>query len=87
MRGLLLGVLFSVKSFFQGIVITSILPFGAAWKIHSLSCESGFYLMIIVIGLLELVLFVCVARRYKYREVNEPSHEYQFAEGYYSNIQ
>ena len=87
MKGLLLGIFFSVKSLFQGIAIASVVPFGAAWKICLLSCGSGFYLMYVILGVLELVLFIYVAKRYKYREVNEPSHEYRYAEDYYSNIQ
>ena len=87
MKGLLLGIFFSVKSLFHGIALTSILPFGAWWNIRSLHCGSGFYLMNIIIGLLELILYSCVSKRYKYRELNEPSNEYRYAENYYSNIQ
>ena len=87
MKGLFLGIFFSLRSFFQGIAVVSIVPFGTVWKIESLSCGSGFYAMYIVIGLLEFVLFSCVSKRYKYRNVNEPSNEYRYAEEYYSNIQ
>ena len=85
MKGLLLGSFFSIRFLFQGIAIVSVLPFGTVWKIESLSCGSGFYAMYIVIGLLEFVLFSCVSKRYKYRNVNEPSNEYRYAEEYYSN--
>ena len=87
MKGLLLGFYFSSKYFFEGLAVVLSLPFGAAWKVDSLSCGCGFYLLNIVIGLLELLVFVCVSRKYKYREVNEPSHEYRYAEDYYSNFQ
>ena len=87
MKGLLLGFFFSIKSLFKAIAIISTIPFGTVWKIESLSCGSGFYAMYIVIGLLEFVLFSCVSKRYKYRNVNEPSNEYRYAEEYYSNIQ
>ena len=87
MKGLLLGIFFSIRSLFQGIAVVSIVPFGAFWKMESLSCGSGFYAMYIVIGLLEFVVFSCVSKRYKYRNVNEPSNEYRYAEEYYSNIQ
>ena len=87
MKGLLLGTFFSIRSFFQGIAIISTVPFGTVWKIEPLSCGSGFYAMYIVIGLFEFVLFSCVSKRYKYRNVNEPSNEYRYAEEYYSNIQ
>ena len=86
MKGLLLGTFFSIRFLFQGIAVVSIVPFGAVWKIESLSCGSGFYAMCIVIGLLEFVSFSCVSKRYKYRNVNEPSNEYRYAEEYYSNI-
>ena len=85
MKGFLLGIFFSIKNLFQGIAIVSTVPFGTDWKIESLSCGSGFYAMYIVIGLLEFVLFSCVSKRYKYRNVNEPSNEYRYAEEYYSN--
>ena len=86
MKGLLLGIFFSIRSLFQAISIISVIPFGTVWKIESLSCGSGFYAMYIVIGLLEFVLFSCVSKRYKYRDMNEPSNEYRYAEEYYSNI-
>ena len=85
MKGLLLGIFFSIRNLFQGIAVISTVPFGLFWKIESLSCGSGFYTMYIVIGLLEFVVFSCVSKRYKYRNVNEPSNEYRYAEEYYSN--
>lgn len=87
MKGLLLGLSFSIRSLFQGITITIMISFGAAWKMKPLSCGSGFYLMNIVLGVAGLALFARVAKKYKYREVNEPANEYRYAEEYYSNIQ
>ena len=86
MKGLLLGIFFSIRSLFQGIAVVSVIPFGTVWKIESLSCGSGFYAMYIVIGLFEFVLFSCVSKRYKYRDMNEPANEYRYAEEYYSKI-
>ena len=57
MKGLLLGTFFSVRSLFQGIAVISSYPFGAFWKIESLSCGSDFYAMYIVIGLLYFPVF------------------------------
>ena len=82
MKGLLLGIFFSIRNLFQGIAVVSVIPFGTVWKIESLSCGSGFYAMYIVIGLLEFVLFSCVSKRYKYRDMNEPANEYRYAEEY-----
>ena len=86
MKGLLLGIFFSIRSLFQGVAIVSVIPFGTVWNIKSLSCGSGFYAMYTVIGLFEFVLFSCVSKRYKYRDMNEPTNEYRYAEEYYSNI-
>ena len=66
--------------------IVSMVPFGQ-WRVSVLSCGSGFYLMNIVIGLCALVVFCCVSRKYKHRQMDEPSHEYRYAEAYYSNVQ
>ena len=87
MKGLLFGSFFSIRVFFQAIAMALIIPFEIFRKVGSLSCGSGFYLVIIVIGVLELTLFSFKAKRYKYRIINEPSNEYRYAEDYYSNIQ
>ena len=87
MKGLLLSMFITMKGLFQGIAITSIAPFGAAWSQHALSCGSGFYLLNIAIGLVTFLVYTCISKRYKYREVNEPSNEYRYAEEYYSHIE
>ena len=79
MKGLLLGIFFSVKTFCQEFAFI-FLAFGAAWNLHSLSCGSGFYLMNIIVGLVAFLLYMYVAKKYRYREV------YQYAENYYSNM-
>ena len=86
MKGLIFGLFFSIRSLFEAVAVIFVILFGMTWHVKELSCGSGFYLMNIIIGLLELALFAFVARRYKYRTVNEPSNEYQYAEEYYSNI-
>ena len=89
MRGLVFGLSFSLRSLSQGLAVVSMVPFGTLWKeSYVLSCGSSFYLMNIVLAIFTLLLFVhTVIRKYKYRELNEPSNEYRYAEEYYSNIQ
>ena len=87
MKGLVFGLLFSIRSLFQALAVVSIVPFGVSWEIDQISCGSAFYLMNIVIAVATLGLFSCVARKYNYRIMNEPSNEYRYAEEYYSNIQ
>ena len=89
MKGLVFGLFFSLKSFFQAVAVILVVPYGRYWPTsnYALHCGSGFYLVNILLAVLTLCLFSYVARRYKYRIVNEPSREYQYAEDYYSNIQ
>lgn len=88
LRGLVFGIYLSVRSLFQGLAIVSVVPFAIFWKAsYALSCCSGFYITSIIVGALTCCLFTHIARRYKYRILNEPSNEYQYAENYYSNIQ
>ena len=87
MKGLLLGYFVSMKSLFQAVSLAFLFPFGRIWHANKyLSCGSGYYLMNIIIVVLEFVLFTSVAKRYKFRTVSEPSNEYRYAEEYYSNI-
>ena len=86
MRGLLLGICFSTRSLFQGLAIISMVPLGQ-WKILVPSCGTVFYLMNIIIGLCALLVFCCVSRKYKRRQMDEPSNKYRYAEAYYSNLQ
>ena len=46
-----------------------------------------YFLVNIVISVVSFVVYVCVARRYKYRERDEPCNIRQYAEEYYSNPQ
>ena len=44
-------------------------------------------MMTIVVGVVGLAVYVCVARKYKLRERDEPCHVRRFVEEYYSKIQ
>ena len=41
----------------------------------------------IVVGVVDLAVYVYVARKYKLRERDEPCHVHRFVEDYYSKIQ
>ena len=86
MRGMLIGVAFAIQGVFGLLELILRLPF-SHWKYSYPSCGLVYYSMNIVIGVAFFILFTWVARRYKYRERDEPSRERQFAEEYYSNIQ
>ncbi len=51
---------------------------------HNFDCAISILLVNIVIGIVAFLVYVCVARRYKYRMRDEPSHVHRYAEEYYS---
>ena len=85
MKGLLIGVLFSLRiltQFFDIVVLST------SWKTsYPLSCGSGFYITNISIGVITFIVYVLVAKNYKHQTRDEPSFIRQYAEEYYSNIQ
>jgi hypothetical protein len=86
MKGLLIGVLFAVRSFYNLIAVLLSLPFylvHVGGDMHP-SCGFYFYLMNIVIGLVAMLVYVCVAKRYRYRVRDELCNVHQYAEEYYS---
>ena len=89
MKGLVIGTFFSIKGVFQllGVVITYI-PF-TRWKTvqdHNFpSCGFVYYLINAIIVLIGIVAYTCVARKYQYRQRDEPDNIYRYAEEYYAN--
>ena len=88
MKGLLIGVLISLRILAQALGIIIAIPFSTSWKTsYPLSCGSGFYITNISIGVITFIVYVLVAKNYKHRTRDEPSFIRQYAEEYYSNIQ
>ena len=86
MKGLLIGVLFSLRILAQALGIVIMIPFSTSWKTsYPLSCGSGFYITNISIGVITFIIYVLVAKNYKHRTRDEPSLIRQYAEEYYSN--
>ena len=84
MKGLLIGTFFAIKGFFQLIGALIVLPFTAVYTTLRPSCGSAYYLVTILISLAGLVVYVVAARKYKYRQRDEPDNVYRYAEDYYS---
>ncbi len=84
MKGLLIGLSFSVKGIFQAL--------GAAFAIPLyLHQFQGFDLLYyginIALAFVTLAIFSYFARRYQYRERDDICDVYRYAEEYYSNSQ
>ena len=85
MKGLIIGTFFAIKGIFQFLGATVLyVPF-LSWNLHSSfpSCGFVYYLVNILVALSGLVAYTCVARRYQYRQRDEPDNVYRYAEDYY----
>ena len=81
MKGLLFGLFYLIKAFFQ--LLSAVL----SYIFFVFSCQLlGYLLFNLAIGLVSLIIFTVVARRYKYRMRDDICNIYQYAEEYYSNI-
>ena len=86
MKGLLIGVLYAIRGLYQLVATLLVLPF-ALPTTHPISCGFWYYLMNIVIGVVALLVYMCVAKRYRFRVRDEFCNIHQYAENYYSNQQ
>ena len=84
MKGFLIGLSFAIKGLFQALAALLMIPFSFVTSSFP-SCGMYYYIMNISVGMLALLLYVGVARRYKYRKRDEICDIYRYAEEYYSN--
>ena len=85
MKGLLIGTFFTIKGMFQLISeLIILIPF-TIWKSKPSfpSCGFVYYLVNILVALIGLVAYTWIARRYQYRQRDEPDNIYRYAEEYY----
>ena len=88
MKGLLFGLFYAIRGFYQSLATILFLPFYYDWRIYYIiSCHSGYYMLNLCVGLVSLLLYAVVARRYKYRKRDDICNTYQYAETYYSYFQ
>ena len=83
MKGLLFGLLFAIRAFFQSLSIVLLVPFIYHWKSTILECRTGYSLLNVSVGIVTLMLFGVCARKYKYRKRDDICNVYKFAEDYY----
>ena len=84
MKGLLIGLSYAIKGLFQIIAALLALPFALAMDNTHISCGVSYYIMNAGVGVVSVLVYVWVSRKYKYRERDEPSNIYLYAENYYS---
>ena len=85
MKGLIIGTFYAIRGTFQFLGATVLyIPF-FSWSLETSfpSCGFVYYLINILVALSGLVAYTCVARRYQYRQRDEPDNVYRYAEDYY----
>ena len=87
MKGLLFGIFYALQAFYNFLAALTKLIILSTWELESLSCQSSYFLFNFICGVITLILFTIVTRRYKYRKRDDICNVYQYAEDYYSNIQ
>ena len=95
MKGLLIGLLFAIQGIFKFLGAISVLPFSlkALWEDSYMqshlpsitNCGFGYLLLNCTIALISLVLFTVAAKRYKYRERNDPPYNQTTVETVWAN--
>ena len=85
MKGLIIGVFYAIRGLYQVLAALLVLPYSYGGTFKPLSCEFYFYLMNTIIGLVAVLVYVWVAKRYRYRVRDELCNVRQYAEEYYSN--
>ena len=85
MKGLLIGTFYTIKGVFQLIgALVIFVPFYTYRLTTNLpSCGFVYYLVNILVAIIGLVSYSWVARRYQYRQRDEPDNIYRYAEEYY----
>ena len=89
MKGLLIGTFYTMKGVFQLIgALVIFVPFYTYRLTTNLpSCGFVYYLVNILVALTGLVAYTWVARRYQYRQRDEPDNIYRYAEEYYDKTE
>ena len=93
MKGVLVGLLFAVRGFFQLIEAVLLFPFSVtkiwsrvARETPQISCEFSYYLVTSFIALVGLVLFAIAARKYQYRKREEEPYSQSRVEEIYDRM-
>ncbi len=86
MRGLLIGLVYSLQFSMFAVSYSIIAAWREAWKKQPSSkpsCDFWFFLSQVLLGVFGFVLLLVVAKWYKNRQREEPCRDRQFVEDYY----
>ena len=89
MKGLMFGAFFAIRGVFQLLgALIFIFPF-LGWNMSTAfpSCGFVYFLVNMIAALVGIIVYIWVARRYQYRQRDEPDNVYRYVEEYYSKAQ
>ena len=89
MKGLMFGTFFAIRGIFQLLgALISIFPF-LGWNTSTAfpSCGFVYFLINMIAALVGIIVYIWVARKYQYRQRDEPDNVYRYVEEYYSKAQ
>ena len=85
MKGLTVGLCFTINRFFQLLGSIALLPLKRIWQSKRMkehppitSCDFGYLSLILVFALIGFILFLVVAKRYKFRERDDRPYDQRF---------
>ena len=89
MKGLMFGAFFAIRGIFQLLgALIFIFPFlGWNTSIAFPSCGFVYFLINMITALFGIIAYIWVARKYQYRQRDEPDNVYRYVEEYYSKAQ
>ena len=92
MKGLIVGLFFTINTFFQLLGSLALIPFSLKdiWESESMiehppvtNCGFGYLLFVCFIALAGLIVFSVAAKKYKLRERDDKPYDYQYVEDAY----
>ncbi len=86
MKGLLFGSFYALRAFNHCLAAGTIYLLIHNWHSTTLSCRSAYYIICLCIASVSLVVYINMAKKFKYRKRDDVCNIYKFAEDYYSNI-
>ena len=89
MKGFIIGMFFAIRGFFQSLGVFAIyVPINSfCHEGDYFLCGVIYYTLMIVMLLIGIIAYAITARKYQYRERDEPDNIYRYAEEFYANAQ
>ena len=91
MKGLLFGIFFGIRGIFQSVSSIALFPFTSRviWGnrgLSPISCLSGYFIFTVIAALFGFILFLILAKRYRYRQRDDRPYDQHYVIDFYSRV-